>query len=529
MSARQEFPPIDQMDEAQFTAALADPMWRLESLYYIKTKTADEDDEDSEGVVVKFKPNRAQRQLLKRLWFKNLILKARQLGFTTLIQILFLDFGMFTPNLNIGIIAHTDDAAKKIFKKIKFAYERLPQSLRDANPLTSCSVREMTFKNGSTITVGTSMRGDTIHYLHISEYGKICAKFPDRAEEVVTGTMPAVPDTGMIFIESTAEGRDGDFFKKSERAEALHISGAKLTNKQFRFHFFPWHEEAGYTMDPAGVVISPSEHEYFDGIEAEITEKTGNPTVISLGQRAWWVATRDDLFGGMDERMWQEYPSTPKEAFQKSAEGTYYKKQFITLRKDKRITRVPHVPGVPVNTFWDIGNSDGTAIWFHQKVGMQDNFIHFMEGWGEPYAYFVKEMEELGYVWGSHYLPHDGAHVRQGALENLSPQQMLEKLGLRRIEIVPVVDELQHGISATRDAFATCWFDAERCKEGLDHLEGYKKKWNEQQQCWSDQPVKNVHTEGADSFRQFGQAKAANLLNSGGGTWKRKSTSWKSA
>lgn len=499
MAAVVAYKSIDEMDADEFKAALADPMWRLSNLYWIKTKTEDEDDEESEGVVVKFRPNRAQRQLLKRLWFKNLILKARQLGFTTLIQILFLDYAMFTPNLNIGVLAHTDEAAKKIFKKIKFAYDRLPPILRQANPTTSSSVREMTLANGSTITVGTSMRGDTIHYLHVSEYGKICAKFPDRAEEIVTGTFPAVPDTGIIFIESTAEGRDGDFFRKSNRAEALHNAGTKLSNKQFRFHFFPWHEEDGYQMEPAGVIISQKEHEYFDALEAQL-EKT-----ITPAQRAWWISTRDETFSGQDERMWQEYPSTSKEAFQQSTEGTYYKVQITAARKEKRITTVPYHPGIPVNTFWDIGHGDGCAVWLHQRVGQRDNFIKFIEGWGEPYSYFVAELQKTGYVWGKHFLPHDGAHVRQGQDTNLSPQQMLEQLGLRNVEIVTRVSELQHGIQATRNAFSSYWFDEVNCKEGLAHIEMYRKQWNERTASWSDHPLKDIHTEAADALRQHAQ------------------------
>ncbi len=223
--------------------------------------------------------------------------------------------------------------------------------------------------------------------------------------------------------------------------------------------------------------------------------------------------------------MWQEYPSTPAEAFQKSTEGTYYKKQITQARKEKRFTKVPHYPGIPVNTFWDIGNSDGTAIWMHQRVGAKDHFIKFIEGWGEPYSHYVAEMQKTGWVWGTHYLPHDGAHVRQGQDVNLSPQQQLENLGLRHIEIVPVVAELAHGINETRNAFARCWFDEEGCKEGIIHLEMYKKKYNVQQQCWGDSPQKDVHTEGADSFRQFAQG----YKPSSGGTWKRKKANWRAS
>jgi hypothetical protein len=192
-------------------------------------------------------------------------------------------------------------------------------------------------------------------------------------------------------------------------------------------------------------------------------------------------------------------------------------------RKQGRITDVPFAQGIPVNTFWDIGNSDGTAVWFHQRVGMRNHFIKFIEGWGEPYSHFVAEMQKTGWVWGKHYLPHDGAHVRQGQDVNLSPLQMLENLGLRNVEIVPQVSELQHGIQAVRDEFNTCVFDKTGCKEGLIHLEMYRKQWNSRLQCWGSAPLKDVHTEGADSFRQFAQGYTAST----GNAWKRKSGNWR--
>lgn len=514
-----EYQPLEEMDPAQFAEAMADPMFRLQSLYWIKTKTASEDDDD-EGLVVRFKPNRYQRRLLKKLHHRNIILKARQLGFTTLIQILFLDYALFTPNVRCGVIAHTDDAALKVFKKIKFAYDRLPDVLKAAVPLVTCNAHEMELANGSVLTVGTSMRSDTIHYLHISEFGKICAKFPHRAEEVITGTIPAVPNSGVIFIESTAEGRDGAFFKMSQRAEALMLADKELTQKEYRFHFFPWHDADEYKIDPAGVIISERDHAYFDQIEAKVGK------VITASQRAWWISTRDNDFAGEESKMWQEYPSTPEEAFQQSTQGTYYAAQIARARKEKRFTKVAHMPGIPVNTFWDIGNSDGTAIWFHQRVGLKDHFIKFMEGWGEPYAHFVKRMQETGWVWGTHYLPHDGNHVRQGEDESKSPKEMLESLGLRNIEIVPRVAELQHGIQATRDAFSSYWFDEEGCKEGLIHVEMYKKKWNAQTQNFTDQPVKHDgHSEASDALRQHAQGFRAAT----GDKWKRKERGWKAS
>jgi hypothetical protein len=83
------------------------------------------------------------------------------------------------------------------------------------------------------------------------------------------------------------------------------------------------------------------------------------------------------------EKMWQEYPSTPNEAFQVSTEGVYYAKQLQKARTEGRIGRIPHREGTPVNTFWDIGKSDNTSIWFHQAFQFQNCFIRSYQNTGE--------------------------------------------------------------------------------------------------------------------------------------------------
>lgn len=500
------FPHIELLNPEQLTEALADPMWRLNNLYFITAK----EDEDGNGLVVRFRMNEAQRRLAENLWFRNIIPKARQLGFTTFACILALDYCLFTPNFQAGIIAHTDGAAKKLFRdKVLFAYERLPEALREAMPLKKQSAEELQFANNSSILVSTSMRGGTMQFLHISEFGKICARFPHRAREIVTGSLPAVPSSGIVMIESTAEGRDGDFYKMTMRAKALAEEGRQLTSKEYRMHFFPWYEGPDYRMDPEGVIVTDKDHEYFDKLEAQLG------ITLGLDRRAWYCATRDGDFSGDEQKMWQEYPSTVDECFQVSSEGCYFTKQLTQARKEGRITRIPVMPGVPCFTFWDIGNSDGTAIWVIQRIGNEWRCIHFIEGWGEPYSHYVSEIQKLGLIWDTMFLPHDADHVRQGQSSNKSPRQMLEELmpGVR-FEIVPKIDEVNWGIQQTRDVFPMLHFDTLRCKEGIVHLENYKKRWNERQAVWSDQPDKaGGHSEAADALRQFAQAYTGGLIN----------------
>lgn len=506
----------------QMAQCLADPMWRVCSgqLYKIMVKSVDDDTLQS---VVPFIPNAAQRRLLSRLWHRNIILKARQLGFTTLVAILWLDHALFNPDQRCGIIAQDREAAEAIFRdKVKLAYDRLPDALRAAMPLARDSASELLFAhNNSSVRVATSMRSGTIHRLHVSEFGKICAKFKDKAVEVVTGSLPAVPLDGIAIIESTAEGQDGEFYQMTQRAMAQQEQGKELSQRDYRFHFFPWWQEPGYRIDGANILITDKDEELFAKIEASMG------CVLDQAQRNWYVATRDADFSGDPEKMWQEYPSTPLEAFQVSTEGKYYAVQLAAARKDKRIGTVPFAEGVPVNTFWDIGSSDGTAIWFHQRVGLENRFINFIEAWGEPYSHFIKAMQAMGYVWGTHYLPHDAGHKRQQGLVVAAPVDQLREMGIAGDwEIVPVVDDVNHGIQATRAVFSQCWFDETACKEGLAHLANYGKLWNAKAGCWSSTPRHDEHSEAADALRQFGQGYVATAP---AGRLKPRERNWRTA
>ncbi len=468
-----------------------DPIWRLNNLYWITDKT---------GAVVKFKFNDEQAHFVEHLHYRNIILKARQLGFSTLIQLIILDAVVFTSNVRAGVIAHSLDDVTVIFRdKIKFAYDRLPDAIKaERRPLTD-SATELLLSNNSSVRVGTSMRSGTLQYLHVSEMGKIAARYPERAREIITGAVPALAPDGFLFIEATAEGADGYFHDMCQEAQKR--TGKKLLPLEERFHFFPWFSRSEYEVEPDGVAVSEEESAYFDRIEGE----TG--ATLSDRKRAWYVLTAARL----GDDMLREYPSTPKEAFQASTEGTYYAKELALVRKQGRILRIPTVTA-PVNTFWDIGNSDGTAIWLHQRVGLEDRFIRYMEAHGESLEFYMKWLQRQDVIWGKHFLPHDARHKRLSD-RNKSIEQMLRELGLNNTVVVPRIDNINAGIQQVRNHMVGCWFDEAGCKDGLLRLENYKKKWNERDGRWSDEPRHDANSEGADAFRQWAQAKELGLID----------------
>ena len=473
---------------------LSNPWWRLNNLYWIKDKA---------GNRVKFKWNWAQKDLYNNMWFLNIILKARQQGMTTAIQIFMLDRCLFNDNQNAGVVAHNKEDAEVFFAdKIKFAYENLPTDLKNTLKATSDTVRSLKFSNGSQIRVGTSMRSGTYQYLHVSEFGKMCAKFPEKAAEVITGTLNTIAPGQMAFIESTAEGPFGEFYDMCRGAEDLTIAvnnaQQTFTQLDWKFFFYPWWKHPDYVLHEK-VDINDQMMLYFK----ELREEQGID--LRSEQKCWYVKKSQE----QGDKMMQEYPATPVEAFQRSNELTIYGKQLRQARRDKRITSLPIVRGIPVNTFWDLGHSAETAIWFHQHVEQRHHFLYYLEARLENLAWYVEQLFELKdiYKWyyGVHYLPHDVEVTDISEIHNKSRREILGEAGLRPIKTVPKVRNLADGIELTRRVFDQCYFDEEGCEVGLRALYGYEWQWDDLHKTTRSTPAPNWARNGADAFRMFAQ------------------------
>lgn len=212
-------------------------------MYYIKNK---------EGRKVRFELNWAQQQILNELHNFNIILKARQLGITTFFAIFFLDMCLFNRYINAAIIADRQKNSLEIFQdKVKFAYDNLHPTIKALSPARRDNSNELRFENGSVYRVSTSLRSGTVQLLHISEFGKICREFPNKAEEIVTGALNTVQAGQFITIESTAEGREGYFYDLVKRSQENQDSGKPLGPLDFKLHFLPWWKEPAYTLESA--------------------------------------------------------------------------------------------------------------------------------------------------------------------------------------------------------------------------------------------------------------------------------------
>jgi hypothetical protein len=470
------------------TSKLNDWNWRLNNLYYITDKS---------GKKIRFKTNAAQLELFKGMHYRNIILKARQLGFTTFKMIFMLDAALFNVNTRCGVIAHSKDDASRLFReKIKFAYDNLPEAIRKQMPASNDRAGEMVFANGSSITVGTSFRGGTLSYLHVSEFGKICAKYPERSKEIVTGAFESVGMECVITIESTAEGKQGYFYKYCTEAENAQKKGVSLTALDWKFFFFPWHLDPDYAMHDYSGEIPQRLVEYFERLQKE------NRITLSQAQKNWY-ATKEKTLG---EDIKREYPSTPKEAFDQIIEGAYYAQQFGVLYERNQITRVPAEPSCLVHTFWDLGVNDTNVIWFIQQIGREYRVINYYENHGEGLPFYAKVLNDIAtkekYQYGLHVAPHDIAVRELGT--GLTRVEQARRLGIK-FEIAPKLS-ITDGIEAVRSVLLACWFDESKTEQGVNALQRYRKEWDDKYGVWKDKPCHDDASHPSDAFRTFAVA-----------------------
>lgn len=445
-----------------------------------------------------FKPNWAQQILFKNMWNCMVVLKARQLGISTFFALYLLDVCLFSDDKSAAIVCQTREAAEQLFRKIKFAYDLLPEWLREERGAEINSARELSFRNGSSILVSNSLRSNTFQYLHISEFGKICAKTPEKAREIVTGSFNTISPGQHIFVESTAEGKEGYFFRMCSEAQELIKNRKKPGEMDFHFFFFPWWKHPDYLLKEA-VEVPLDTAEYF----TKIKEEEG--IELSEDQKAWYVKKQKT----QQDDMLREFPSTPEEAFKMSADGNYYGKLMQNawdkghiFYEDKvdPLDAFTYIPNFPVFTAWDLGISDKTAIWIYQYYDDRIFLLEYFEDSGKSLNEYLDILKQKDYHYWTHFVPHDAAHRDYGT--GLSRVETARKKGFHfRVAPNPQKLSVQEGIDAVREILPKCRFNGTNCEKGIIALENYKREWNQKTGDWGHKPFHNEASHGADAFR----------------------------
>jgi len=203
------------------------------------------------------------------------------------------------------------------------------------------------------------------------------------------------------------------------------------------------------------------------------------------------------LEGMPEEMIQQEYYNNPNA----NTIAYYYLEQLTLAEKEGRLVELPYINSIPVDTWWDIGISDATAIWFSQRLGKDINLIDYYEHKGSGLDYYIRLLQEKPYIYGQHNAPHD-IKVREWT-SGKSRVDIAADLGIN-FEILPKID-FQDGINATRMLFPYFHIDPVKCKLGIDALLDYKKKpIDEFRQLYDPFPIKNWAVHGADALRMIG-------------------------
>ena len=189
-------------------------------------------------------------------------------------------------------------------------------------------------------------------------------------------------------------------------------------------------------------------------------------------------------------------------SFEGVLSGSVFGRAMQDAEKEGRICSVPWQPEFPVDTWWDIGTGDPTAIWFTQNIGREIHVIDYYEnsGSGVGIDFYAKQLQSMPYVWGTHNGPHD-LEAHQFAAGGKSTREVAAALGLRFV----IVDKLdkQSQINAGRSFLKRCWFDKAKTERGRDALVSYHYKWNDDRKAFSEDPYHDWSSNGADAFMQL--------------------------
>jgi len=184
-----------------------------------------------------------------------------------------------------------------------------------------------------------------------------------------------------------------------------------------------------------------------------------------------------------------------------TVDGAIFAKEMQQAEFEGRITRVPYDPIKPVMAVFDIGWADATAVWFLQFIGMETRLIRYYETTQTTMSQILAKMQTFGYVYDTLYLPHD-AQNKTLAANGRSIEEIVRAAGynVRIIDRTPITDS----INAARTIFPKCYFDRENCHEGLQCLRHYRYDVNPDTGTFSQKPLHDNYSHGADAFRYIG-------------------------
>jgi phage terminase large subunit len=289
-----------------------------------------------------------------------------------------------------------------------------------------------------------------------------------------------------------------------------------------------WIEEADKVTKPSWAVIIPTIRK--EGSEIWITfnpnleeDETYQRFVVSPPKNAivvkiswrdnpWFPSTLYDEMIELKEKDYDDYLHVWEGHCKRSLDGAVYAAELRELYAEGRVCNVQHHTAFRVNTYWDIGRSDATAIWFEQYIAGERRIIDYYEASLKSLEHFFQVLKErrsdLGtfYEYGTHWLPFDAGAKRLGTKRTVEEQlrDAFRQEGAR-VKLVPKISKFD-GIMALRSIFPTCFFDQQRTKDGLRALAHYHYVKDPDTDTMSKEPVHDWSSHGSDALRYLAVA-----------------------
>ena len=489
---------------AELVAILQDPIKRICTLYTIR---------DDKGVEQQFRPKPEQMEVLHEIFVKGnkkiLIIKARQLGMSTLLGVIIADHITFNAGQQCSIVDQKlADAGLKLRGKVRMVFDSLPKIMRSHDSEFSLRRTNLGGESDtpSSCFAGTNARGGTNQILHISEWGPIQHNDPPRSKEILTGALPSAEE-GLSIVETTwMGGKRGELWELTKTAMLVKAKPELKTTKDYTLLFFPWWNDPKYRVSGNMARVTPYVWEYFK-------EMQKHPDVVAAGhvfdhEQILWYETVAMSKG--DER-YREYPSVLEEAFLAPVPGAIWQKYVEAARKDGRILNFPHDATRLVYTFWDLGSPTNTRVVYCQFV---DGMIHVLDhdtGLDMLPAARVAHMAAKGYSFGTHFFPHDGGRKEYSGI---TFAQQMQTAGLVGIQMIPRTREVWVGINEISGLFHRFVINEDKCVDLVESMSCYHTRLSD-----NDKPTSEVVHDDAshdcDAVRYIAEALHANLVSIG--------------
>ena len=366
--------------------------------------------------------------------------------------------------------------------------------------------------NDSKVWASTTLRGGTITFLWVTEFGPIASEFPEKAGRIKSGAFNTIHASAFACIESTYKGgRFGAFYELIRLAQRTPRRAPDPL--QWVVHFFGWQDEPTYARPVVGpLFVSGKYADYFEGLEAATGVK------LTPEQRHWYMLKAEE----QGDDMACEFPGTIEEALRGKVEGSIYGDIVVRLRAQGRVCDLVCDPVAPLFTSWDIGDSDYTCVWLLQFIGYDIHALayHCAHGWtpAQHVGAVLKWERAFRRDIAANYLPHDAKQTHAGK----TYMDHVKEAGLRNIKRVPVIRSTWDGINALRGLLPRFRFDAS-CDKDIEHgehiypsglgcLEAYKRKVEAVGGQIREEPVHDEASHGASALRTIAEAHMRKML-----------------